>query len=116
MRHFKFVNPNPFHYAEQIDWCALLGIRQLRHLCLSHLSYARSRYDYGCSSHSIYYSSCIPQLGVQLITSSVGFVAPSSLHCEKFYNLLPTIREHFCKYIKIYPIIIALLDCSNYRY
>ena len=41
----------------------------------------------GCSSHSIYYSSCTPQLGVQLITSSVGFVAPSSLHSQ-LYNTL----------------------------
>ena len=81
-----FVNPNPFHYAEQIDRCALLGIRQLRHLCLSHLPYARSLYNDGCSSHSIYYSSCTPQLGVQLITSSVGFVAPSSLHSQLYHT------------------------------
>ena len=91
-----FVNPNPFHYAEQIDRCALLGIKQLRHLCLSHLSYARSRYDYGCSSHSIYYSSCIPQLGVQLITSSVGFVAPSSLHSQLYHTwfYLSSVKLH----------------------
>ena len=30
MRHFKFANPNPFHYAEQIDWCALLSITVFR--------------------------------------------------------------------------------------
>lgn len=47
-----FVNPNPFHYAEQIDWCALLGIRQLRHLYLSRLPHARSLYNDGCSSNS----------------------------------------------------------------
>lgn len=40
----------------------------------------------GCSSHSIYYSSCTPQLGVQLITSSVGFVAPSSLHSQLYHT------------------------------
>lgn len=39
----------------------------------------------GCSSHSICYCSCIPQLGVQLITSSVGFVAPSSLHSQLYH-------------------------------
>ena len=39
----------------------------------------------GCSSHFIYYSSCTPQLGVQLITSSVGFVAPSSLHSQLYH-------------------------------
>ena len=55
-------------------------------LCLSHLSYARSQYNDGCSSHSIYYSSCIPQLDVQLITSSVGFVAPSSLHSQLYHT------------------------------
>ena len=46
MRHFKFVNPNPFHYAEQIDWCALLGITVFRTtatrfyaylICLTHV-------------------------------------------------------------------------------
>lgn len=40
----------------------------------------------GCSFHSIYYSSCTPQLGVQLITSSVGFVAPSSLHSQLYHT------------------------------
>ena len=72
-------------------------------LCLSHLSHARSLfrkprvliafckcghdqlYNDGCLFHSIYYSSCIPQLGVQLITSSVGFVAPSSLHSQLYH-------------------------------
>ena len=44
-------------------------------------------YNDGCSSHSIYYCSCIPQLGVQLITSSVGFVAPSSLHFQLYHTL-----------------------------
>ena len=46
MRHFKFVNPNPFHYAEQIDWCTLLGITVFRTtatrfyaylICLTHV-------------------------------------------------------------------------------
>ena len=27
---YCFVNPNPFHYAEQIDRCALLGITVFR--------------------------------------------------------------------------------------
>lgn len=40
----------------------------------------------GCSSHSIYYSSCTPQPGVQLITSSVGFVAPSFLHSQLYHT------------------------------
>ena len=46
MRHFKFVNLNPFHYAEQIDWCALLSITVFRTtatrfyaylICLTHV-------------------------------------------------------------------------------
>ena len=48
MCHFIFVNPNPFHYAEQIDWCALLGITVFRTtatrfyaylICLTHVPY-----------------------------------------------------------------------------
>ena len=48
MRHFKFVNPNPFHYAEQIDRCALLSITVFRTtatrfhaylICLTHVPY-----------------------------------------------------------------------------
>ena len=30
MCHCIFVNPNPFHYAEQIDQCALLSITVFR--------------------------------------------------------------------------------------
>ena len=103
------ANPNPFHYAEQIDWCALLGITVFRTtatrfhaylICLTHVPIIRTPrvliafckcghdqlYNDGCSFHSIYYSSCTPQLGVQLITSSVGFVAPSSLHSQLYHT------------------------------
>ena len=49
---------------------------------LTHVPYIND----GCSSHSIYYCSCTPQLDVQLITSSVGFVAPSSLHSQLYHT------------------------------
>lgn len=48
MCHSIFVNPNPFHYAEQIDQCALLGITVFRTtatrfyaylICLTHVPY-----------------------------------------------------------------------------
>ena len=39
MCHFIFVNPNPFHYAEQIDWCALLGITHAYLIYLTHVPY-----------------------------------------------------------------------------
>ena len=54
--------PIPNYHSEQINWCALLSItQQLRQSCLSHLSYERSLYNDGCSSHSIYYCSRIPK-------------------------------------------------------
>ena len=43
-------------------------------------------YNDGCSSHFIYYCFCTPQIGVQLITSSVGFVAPSSLQSQLYHT------------------------------
>ena len=82
------VNPNPFHYAEQIDQCALLGItQQLRHLCLSHLYYARSLYNDGCSSNS-----------TQLFRNAhLNYVRTQRFQHHHLYILNYTILDFICQ-------------------
>ena len=51
--------------------------------------HSNAKYD-GCSSHSIYHSSCTPQSGTPWIASPVGFVAPSSCHSKN----VPQYSQH----------------------
>lgn len=75
-----FVNPNPFHYAEQIDRCALLNItQQLRHSYLSHLSHARSLY-YLTTTQTTFTA-----LSAQVLSRPGGF---SPLYSVKLLNYL----------------------------
>ena len=47
------VNPNPLHYAEQIDWCALLGITVFRTTATRFYAYLICRTHVPIDSFSI---------------------------------------------------------------
>ena len=81
-----FVNPNPFYYAEQIDRCALLGIRQLRYLCLSHLSYARSLHSQ--LYHTWFYLSSV-KLHLFNVFSMASLSSLSTLRHSKYTINIP---------------------------
>ena len=99
-----FINPNPFIIPNRLTGAPYLALGNYAIyaylIYITHIPIIRKPrvliafckcghdqlYNDGCSSHSIYYCFCTPQIGVQLITSSVGFVAPSSLHSQLYHT------------------------------
>ena len=81
-----FVNPNPFIMPNRLTGAPYLALGNYAiHAYLIYLTHVP---DIMMAVHQtpLSYCFCTPQLGVQLITSSVGFVAPSSLHSQLYHT------------------------------
>ena len=81
-----FINPNPFIIPNRLTGAPYLALGNYAiYAYLIHITHVP---DIMMAVHQtpLSYCFCTPQLGVQLITSSVGFVAPSSLHSQLYHT------------------------------
>ena len=109
-----FVNPNPFHYAEQIDWCALLSITVFRTtatrfyaylICLTHvpiimMAVHQTPFNRSCVFFKFSYIENIFQFSIKFTDTLTCSYLPPGITCTIIFTF--SIIPYLILFVKHY--------------